>query len=56
MQHIYLKKEADFRINHNYLKGEVKNYIQNFKYIKEQVYELVLFIMKKDKQKKLLTT
>lgn len=54
MEHIYLKKEADFRKNHNFLKVEVKNYIQNFKYIKEQVYELVLLIMKKNKQKKLL--
>ncbi len=56
MEHIYLKKEADFRKDHNFLKEEVKNYIQNFKYIKEQVYELVLFIMKKGKQKKFLTS
>jgi len=55
MEHIYLKKENDFRNNHIFLKVEVKNYIQNFKYIKEQVYELVLFIMKNDKQKKLLS-
>ena len=55
MEHIYLKKETDFRNNHIFLKVEVKNYIQNFKYIKEQVYELVLFIMKNNKQKKLLS-
>lgn len=54
MEHIYLKKETDFRNNHTFLKVEVENYIQNFKYIKEQVYELVLFIMKNEKQKKLL--
>jgi len=55
MEHIYLKKETDFRNNHIFLKVEVKNYIQNFKYIKEQVYELVLFIMKNNKQKRLLS-
>jgi hypothetical protein len=53
MENIYLKKEADFRENHEFLKIEVKNYIQNFKYIKEQVYKLVLYIMKK--QKKLIS-
>lgn len=55
MEHIYIKKEADFRENHDFLKIEVKNYIQNFKYIKEQVYELILFIMKKDKQQRLIS-
>lgn len=55
IENIYLKKEADFRKNHEILKVEVKNYIQNFKYIKEQVYELVLFIMKKDKQERLIS-
>jgi hypothetical protein len=54
MENIYLKKEDDFRKNHELLKNEVKNYIQNFKYIKEQVFELVLVIMKKEKEKKLL--
>lgn len=53
MENIYLKKEADFRENHEFLKIEVKNYIQNFKYIKEQVYKLVLYIMKN--QKKLIS-
>lgn len=50
IENIYLKKEADFRENHEFLKVEVKNYIQNFKYIKQEVYELVLLIMKKEKQ------
>ena len=54
IEHIYIKKENDFRKDHELLKMEVENYIQNFKYIKEQVFELVLFIMKKEKQKKLL--
>ena len=55
IENIYLKKETIFRENHEYLKNEVKNYIENFKYIKEQVFELILFIMKKEKQQKLLT-
>jgi len=55
MEHIYLKKEADFRENHDFLKMEVINYTQNFNYIKEQVYKLVLFILKKDKQKRRLS-
>jgi hypothetical protein len=54
LENIYLKKENDFRKTHELLKIEVKNYIQNFKYIKEQVFELVLFIMKLDKKQKLL--
>ena len=54
LENIYLKKENDFRKTHELLKNEVKNYIQNFKYIKEQVFELVLFIMKLDKKQKLL--
>ena len=54
MENIYMKKEDDFRKNHEALKIEVNNYIQNFKYIKEQVFKLVLHIMKKEKQQKLL--
>jgi hypothetical protein len=53
-ENIYLKKENDFRKDQELLKIEVDNYIQNFKYIKEQVFELALFIMKKEKQQKLL--
>lgn len=54
LEHIYVKKENDFRKDHKLLNKEVENYIENFKYIKEQVFELVLFIMKKEKQQKLL--
>jgi hypothetical protein len=54
IEHIYLKREDVFRKNHEYLKAEVNNYIENFKYLKEQVFELVLFIMKKEKQQRLL--
>jgi hypothetical protein len=55
IENIYLKKEDAFRQTHELLKNEVKNYIENFKCIKEQVFDLILFIMKKEKQKKLLT-
>ena len=55
IENIYLKREDNFRNNHDSLKSEVINYIDNFKYLKEQVFELVLFIMKKEKQKKMLT-
>jgi hypothetical protein len=55
IENIYLKKEDKFRSNHKLLKMEVKNYIENFKYIKEQVFELVLLIMKIEKEKKLLS-
>lgn len=51
---IHLKKENLFRENHEFLKIEVKNYIENFKYIKKQVFELILRIIKKEKQHKLL--
>jgi hypothetical protein len=54
IENIYLKREDNFRNNHEYLKLEVNNYIENFRYIKEQVFELVLLIMKKEKQQKLL--
>lgn len=55
IENIYLKREDNFRKKHELLKYEVNNYIENFKYIKEQIFDLVLFIMKKDKQEKLLT-
>lgn len=54
IENIYLKKEDSFRDKHKVLLSEVKNYIQNFKYIKEKVFELVLQIMKSEKKKKLL--
>lgn len=54
IENIYLKREGLFRENHEYFKTELINYIENFKYIKEQVFELILLIMKKEKQHKLL--
>ena len=54
LENIYLKKEDTFRNNHKLLKTEVINYTENFKYIKEQVFELVLLIMKSEKEKKML--
>jgi hypothetical protein len=55
IENIYLKREDDFRKNHENLKSEVVNYLDNFKYLKEQVFDLVLLIMKKEKQQKLIT-
>jgi len=54
IEHIYLKREDSFRKNHDYLKLDVKSYIENFKNIKEQVFEIILLIMKNEKQRKLL--
>lgn len=54
IENIYLKKENLFREKHKSLNIEVKNYIENFKFIKEQVFELILLILKKEKQQKLL--
>ena len=54
MENIYLKREDDFREKHENLKNEFTNYTQNFKYLKEQVFDLVLQIMKKEKEQKLL--
>lgn len=54
IESIYLKKEDSFRKDHEHLKTELINYIDNFKYIKEQVFELILLIMKKEKKQKLL--
>lgn len=55
IENIYLKREENFRLNHETIKTEVVNYIDNFKYLKEQVFDLVLLIMKKEKQQKLIT-
>ena len=55
LENIQLKNETKFRDNHKTLKVEVKNYIENFKYIKEQVFELVLLIMRNEKERKLLS-
>lgn len=54
IENIYLKKEKEFRKNHELLKLEVKNYTENFRYIKQQVFELVLHVMKLEKQQRLL--
>jgi len=55
IENIYLKREADFRKNHELIEVEVTNYIQNFRYIKEQIYELVLLIMKNNKKHHMLS-
>lgn len=55
IENIYLKREDNFRKYHDALKIEAKDYIENFKYLKEQVFDLVLLIMRKEKQQKLLT-
>ena len=55
LENIQLKKENTYRDHQKLLKIEVYNYIENFKYIKEQVFELVLSIMKNEKEKKLLS-
>lgn len=51
---IYLKKEKIFRENQALLRIEYKNYIENFRYIKEQVFEIVLFILNQEKLQKSL--
>jgi aspartokinase len=56
VENIYLNKEVNFREYHEELRMEVKNYVENFKYLKKQVFKLVLFIMKKDKQQRLLSS
>lgn len=55
IENIYLKREDSFRKNHEYLKIETQNYIENFKYLKKQVFDLVLLIMKLEKQQRLLS-
>ena len=54
IENIYLKRGVNLKKDHQNLKLEVNNYIDNFKYLKEQIFELVLYIMKKEKEKKLL--
>lgn len=54
IENIYLKKEDIIRKNHGDLKLELKSYIENFKSLKKEVFDLVLEIMKKEKQKRLL--
>lgn len=54
IENIFLKKEKEFRLNHELLKLEVVNYTDNFKYIKQQVFELVLHVMRLEKQQRLL--
>ncbi|UMB54664.1 hypothetical protein MKD41_04145 [Lutibacter sp. A64] len=55
LENIYLKREANFRNNHELIEVEVTNYIQNFRFIKEQIYELVLLIMKNNKKHHMLS-
>jgi hypothetical protein len=51
---IYLTKQQEIRKNHTLLKIEVENYKDNLKYLKQQVFELILKVMKNNKCKKLL--
>ena len=51
---IFLKKEKQFRGDHEALKIEVINYLENFKFIKKEVFKLILQVMKKEKQQRLL--
>jgi hypothetical protein len=55
-EHIYVNKVNNIKENQEYLETEVENYIENFKYIKSQIFELVLYIMKKEKKQKLLVS
>lgn len=55
IENIYLKREDNFRKKHENLKIEVINYIDNFKYLKKQIFDLVLLIMKNEKQQKFIT-
>lgn len=54
LEDMYLKREDAIRENHELLKNEVVNFIDNFKYIKKEVFELILQIMKLEKKEKLL--
>lgn len=54
-ENIYVKKEGNFRIIQNAIKNEFESYRVNFKKIKQEVFELVLQAIKKEKQKKLLS-
>ncbi|SDW90949.1 hypothetical protein SAMN05444411_102441 [Lutibacter oricola] len=56
MENIFLKKEDSFRTIHKQLDLEINNYTQNFKYIKKEVFELILEVMKKEKQQNLLAS
>lgn len=49
IENIYLKRERIFRENHDFLKIEFRNYIENFRCIKELLFELVLQMLKKEK-------
>ncbi|MCF6181775.1 hypothetical protein [Lutibacter sp.] len=51
---IYLTKQKEIRKNHTLLKIEVENYKDNLKYMKQQIFELILKVMKMNKSKKLL--
>jgi hypothetical protein len=54
MEGVYLSKEKQIRKDHTLLKIEFENYRENSKYMKQQIFELVLKVMKKNKCKKLL--
>ena len=49
IEHIYLKKEGEFRAQHRVLKSEIINYITSFNCIKEQIFEIGLLVLKKEK-------
>jgi len=54
IENIYLKREDFIRKYHENLKIEVRNYTESFKSLKKEIFSLVLEILKKEKQQKLL--
>lgn len=51
---VYMKREESFREEHVMLKKEIENFKNNFKYLKKEVFDLILFIMKREKFKKII--
>ena len=54
LEGVFISKEETCRKNNKNLKNEIANFINNFKFIKRQTFELILKIMKLEKQQKLL--
>ena len=42
LQHIYTKREDQFRDTHRFINNEFKNYVENYRCLKDQLFTLVL--------------
>lgn len=50
IEKIYMKRADYFREQHSLLKKDMTNYLENYRYLKEQLFSLILYVLKLKKE------